>query len=120
MSDQIRSAELLVNNALSSPQILKNLKDDPEKTLKELGDQAVRQLPPPSPATNDWLWRVLVGSFSLVFVVSGGALVWGMFASASATAGNLVKVDTVLLVFTTVLGYLAGLLSPSPLGKGKS
>ena len=116
MSDPIRSAELLVKNALSDPKTIQDLKDRTEETLKSLGEQAVAQLPklaPPSAATNDRLWMVIVSSLAGVLVVSCVVLGVGLFE-------NIVKAETILALFTTVVGYLAGLLSPSPLNSGKS
>jgi hypothetical protein len=121
MNEQIRSADLLVKNALSSPEILEALKTKPEETLKKLGAQTVQQLPyvlpPPNESTRNTIWLIVVGSFAFVMIGAAIVLGLGVFSDVKAGATQLTKTDTILTVFMTVVGFLAGLLSPSPIGK---
>jgi hypothetical protein len=43
MTDQIRSADLLVTKALADPGIIQGLKTNTEQTLKDLGNEVVQQ-----------------------------------------------------------------------------
>jgi hypothetical protein len=65
MTDQIRSADLLVKNALASPKIMQELKDNPEQTLKTLGKDTVEMLPRaldnPNPLTTNAVVAFLAG-----------------------------------------------------------
>jgi hypothetical protein len=118
VSDAIRSADLLVKTALSSPQTLEDLKEHPEQTLTALGAQVIRQLPLPTPPTTDSIWKVIVYSLAFVLILSSIVLGIGTFVLKPTTPA--VNGDTILTLFTTVVGYLAGLLSPSPIGKSAS
>jgi divalent metal cation (Fe/Co/Zn/Cd) transporter len=120
MADQIRSAELLVTTALASPDILEALKTKPEETLKNLSTEVTRQLPilpPPDTKTSNAIWLIVIIAFALV-------MVWAAYVIGAAVTSKLeqnaiyaAKSDTILTVFTTVVAFLAGLLSPSPLKK---
>jgi hypothetical protein len=121
MADQIRSAELLVKNALASPQTLQALRENPQQTLERLKDETVEQLPRALPApdtrTNNAIWLIVVISFALVMVGSAYILGSGVRLKLDANTIYATKSDTILTVFTTVVAFLAGLLSPSPVKK---
>lgn len=120
MADQIRSAELLVKNALASPQTLQALRDNPQQTLERLKDETVEQLPrlaAPDTRTNNAIWLIVVVSFALVMVGSAYVLGSGVSLKLDANTIYATKSDTILTVFTTVVAFLAGLLSPSPMKK---
>jgi hypothetical protein len=121
MTEQIRLADLLVMKALASPQILQDLKTEPEKTLKSLGNEVVQQLPavlpPPDSATNSVIWLIIVAAFTIVMVGAAYVLGAGVTSKLDANATYATKADTILTVFTTVVAFLAGLLSPSPIKK---
>lgn len=122
MADQqIRSADLLVKTALASPETLDALKTNPEETLKKLGTETVQQLPrlldPPNETTKNAIWLIVVISFAVVLVGAAVVLGIGVFSNAATGTAQLTKTDTILTVFMTVVGFLAGLLSPSPLTK---
>lgn len=115
MDSQIRSAELLVKNVLSDPEALQKIQNDPETTLKALKEEALQQLPrlrPPNDATTNRLWIVIVGSFAVVMLYSVWVLGSGVNQATLATP--VTKSDTILTVLMTVISFLAGLLSPSP------
>lgn len=121
MADQIRSAELLVTKALADPKTLQALRDNPQQTLIELKDEAVNQLPRSLPApdtrTNNAIWLIVVIAFAAVMVGSAFVLGHGVGVKLEANALYATKSDTILTVFTTVVAFLAGLLSPSPVKK---
>jgi hypothetical protein len=64
----------------------------------------------------DRIWLIIVSAFAFVMIGSAMVLGIGVFIGVSDAAKQLTKADTILTVFTTVVGFLAGLLSPSPLG----
>ena len=117
MAEQMRSATVLMEKALASPQTIQDLRTDPVGTLKMLEAQVVQGFPPPDEKTTSYLWLVVVVSFCLVFVFCAWVLGTGVTAKLEEGAIYAVKGDTVLTVFTTVVGFLAGLLTPSPVSK---
>ena len=120
MSEQIRSADLLVKSALSSPQTMDALREKPEETLKELAKEATSDLPrvlPPNGSTSNVLWLIIVGSFAIVMLGSAFTLVFSITTKAEANATYITNSETVVMLFTTAVAFLAGLLSPSPINK---
>ncbi len=73
-------------------------------------------LPLPSDPIRDRIWLIIVSSFAFVMVGAAVVLGVGVFVGSSDATKQLTKSDTILTVFMTVVGFLAGLLSPSPLG----
>ena len=117
---QIRSAQLLVQNALASPEILAELKSNPKETLEKLRDESVGQLPvleKPDGPTNNAIWLIVVIAFVLVLVGMAGVLGMGVFTPFPSGSVQLTKTDTILTVLMSVISFLAGLLSPSPVSK---
>jgi hypothetical protein len=110
MEEQIRSADFMVTTALADKQILDDLKTDTEGTLKKLSADAIRMLP--DKKTTNWIWIIVVISFALVMVYS--AWILGSGVTREVVTNPVTKSDTILTVFMTVVGFLAGLLSPSP------
>ncbi len=121
MTEQLRSADLLVTKALASTEILDALKTKPEETLKSLAKETVQQMAPailpPDSYTSNAIWLIVICSFALVMV--GAAYVLGIGVTTKLETGSTYasKSDTILTVFTTVVAFLAGLLSPSPIKK---
>lgn len=74
-------------------------------------------LAPPGDRTKDAIWLIVIGAFSLVLVGAALVLGLGVFREISDATKQVTRTDTILTVFTTVVGFLAGLLSPSPLGR---
>lgn len=121
MTEPIRSADLLVRTALSRPDIMAAMKVNPEETLKSLGVEVTRSLPrvlsDPGPTTNNMIWLIIVGAFVAVMLFSAYILGTGVDTKLDANALYVTKGETVLTLFTTVVAFLAGLLSPSPVKK---
>jgi hypothetical protein len=66
----------------------------------------------PDQSTSNFVWRVIVCTFALglvVAVLAVGGIALGLFKGTT-------DIQTMLTVFTTTAGFLAGLLSPSPVG----
>ena len=72
-------------------------------------------LDPPSDATRDWIWLIIVGTFA--GVLAGSAIVLGLavFWETKANTTYFAKIATIVTVFTSVLAFLSGLLAPSPI-----
>ena len=118
MTEQIRSADLMVKTALSDPKTVMALKTDTESTLKSLAKEATANLPvlvTPTSTINDAIWIIVVGAFAAVML--GSAYVLGSSITTEIKVGTtyVTKGETILTVFTTVVAFLAGLLSPSPI-----
>jgi hypothetical protein len=90
---------------------MKNLGSDAQADVMQ---QARVQLPTPGLEASEKLWRIIVTSFSIVLV--GAFLALALIGTG--TVGYLYNSepagDVMLTVFTTAAGFLAGLLSPSP------
>ncbi len=69
---------------------------------------------PLSQPTRDLLWRVVVGAFAAVLVLGFGTLAIGVFVSLPDDG---VKPEIILAMFTSVVGFLAGLFVSSPTDK---
>lgn len=117
MAEQTRSATVMLEKALSNPQTLEDLRTDPAAALKKLEAQVIQGLPPPDDKTAARLWLIVVTSFAFVLLFCVVVLGIGVFAKHDAGVTYAVKGDTILTVFTTVVGFLAGLLAPSPISK---
>lgn len=117
MAERVRSADLLVNAALSSPAAIEGLKTNPAETLRRLASEATGSLPPPSSKALNAIWLIVISSFAFVMVGSAFVLGLSVFYTTVDATKQLTKSDTILTVFTTVVGFLAGLLSPSPADK---
>ena len=110
MFNQLRSAELLVKTALSSHEVMEELKSNPKKALKKLEQQTVRELPR-ALEQDKWIYRIVVGSLSLVVLI----VVFGViYLSVKATNGTPNIPDVLTALGSAAIGALAGLLAPSP------
>ena len=116
MPEQIRSAELLVKEAISSPEIMAELKSDPEGTLKKLEQQVVGKLPR-ALEQDKWIYRIVVGSLSLVVLVVVIGVIFLAVKHTTDTTGTLDIPDVLTALGSAAIGALAGLLAPSPGGR---
>jgi hypothetical protein len=87
---------------------------DTERIEVAKGLKAV--LPLPSDSMKDRIWLIIICTFAFVMIWSAMVLGVGVFIGSTDAAKQLTRGDTILTVFTTVVGFLAGLFSPSPLG----
>ena len=116
MSEQLRSANLMVMTVLSDPSKMDAVKQNPEK-LKEFAADATRLLDKPTRTANDWLWLIIVGAFAATMLFSAAVLGFTVTAEVKTGASYVTKSETIVTVFSTVVAFLAGLLSPSPVKK---
>ncbi len=65
--------------------------------------ELIQRLRPTQPVT-DFVWRVVIGSFAIVFVGTSAALVLAAFSETE-------NIQILLTVVTTIAGFLAGFLS---------
>jgi len=72
-----------------------------------------RVLTQPDPLTNNAIWIIIVLAFSAVMLGSAYVLVAGVGTKLEAGATYVTQGGTVLTLFTPVVAFLAGLLSPS-------
>lgn len=72
-------------------------------------------LPDPDTATASRLWKIVVGAFAIVLLASFAVLAFGMFRAPPNDAAT--KPELVLSMFTSAVGFLAGLFVPSPTSK---
>jgi hypothetical protein len=99
------------------PALLEVVKDRPDAEQKEVAQQitaATNGLPPPGTETSDKLWTIVVSAFAIVLVGAFLALAVGVFAPIQKEG---VKPELILTTFTSVVGFLAGLFTPSPVAK---
>jgi hypothetical protein len=75
-------------------------------------------MPDPAPETADRIWQKMVISFTIVLVGSFLAIAVVATGTVNYFFGKTGAYHVMLTVFTTAAGFLAGLLSPSPLTEG--
>jgi len=117
MPEQIRSATALVDKVLSDPKTIQDLQSDPAGTLRKAETLVTQQLPPPTSKVVDMIWLIIVIVFSLSLGYSVWVLGQGVTSELKTGANYATKSDTILTIVTTIVGFLAGLLAPSPVGK---
>jgi hypothetical protein len=62
----------------------------------------------PNPWATDFIWIMLVTAVALVLIGAAGAMIWVFIQTGRLDPGAM------LTVFTTVMGFVAGLLIKSP------
>ncbi|WP_141113358.1 hypothetical protein [Chromobacterium haemolyticum] len=92
-----------------------SLVQDPKQ--KGLENKMSSQPPPPDQVTANSLWKWIVITFLLVIV--GSAIMLAILSTKQIVDGDtyIIKGETILTIFTTAVGFIAGLLSPSPVQK---
>lgn len=120
MTTPMRSATVLMQKALSEPETLDALRADPAQALKELEREVVATmpaaLPSPPPKFVGWLWLIIVSTFALVLLYTAWVLGNGVTTPLREEANYAFTGQSMLTVFTAVVGFLSGLLAPSPMG----
>jgi hypothetical protein len=117
MNKQMRSSTALVNQVLSNQDTLEKLKEDPEGTLRKVEAEVNQQLTLPDRKVTNFIWAIIVLAFSMTLVYSVWVLGNGVTAELKKEVLYATRSDTMLTIVTTVVGFLAGLLAPSPVGK---
>jgi len=106
---------------------LKAVADLPASTQTDVVTEAANNLPPkeredlathlaaPSGGTRDRLWLIVISAFSFVLIASFVTLAIAVFHSKPQTP--IASGELILTMFTSAVGFLAGLFVPSPAGK---
>jgi hypothetical protein len=89
----------------------------PESDKKDVAQGIQGILPLPSKRTNNTLWVIVLSAFSLVLMGTAATIAIGMFTGPAAGA---TKPELVLTMFTSVVGFMAGVFVPSPADSSKS
>jgi hypothetical protein len=99
------------------PAMREAIKGRPAEDKKEIAQTAATAangvLQPPDGETRNKLWLIIVIAFAIVLVGGFITLALGVFL----LEGEKVRPELVLTMFTTVVGFLAGLFTPSPVAK---
>jgi len=112
MSSQPRTADVLVTRALSEPEILKKIQDDPRTELPILAKIVTKEYPPCSPlAWDQWIYRLVVIflGFTVISSVIGAIIL--------AARGITTTPEILVAIGSAAVGAMAGLLAPSPVQK---
>jgi len=120
MNQQVNQAQTLLKGLSATEQLdtvrgaFADQSDEAKiRLLKDLSRSFL--MPDPTPKTADSIWKVVIWAFVIVLIISTIALSVGMFLGVPDAA---TKSETMLTVITTIVGFLAGLFTPSPAGKG--
>lgn len=101
-----------------TPALLEVVKDRPDAEQKEVAQKitaaAANGIVGPRQETSDKLWTIVVSAFAVVLVGAFLALAIGVFVPVQEKG---VKPELILTTFTSVVGFLAGLFTPSPVAK---
>lgn len=97
------------------PAMKEAMQGRPEEDKKEIAENvnaaANGGIGGPNPETRDKLWTIVISAFAIVLVGGFIALAVGVFVPIQAKG---VKPELILTTFTSVVGFLAGLFTPSP------
>ena len=99
------------------PALEEAIQERPKEDKKEIAENltaAANGIGPPDPETRDKLWTIVVTAFAIVLVGGFVALALGVFLPIRE---NGVKPELILTTFTSVVGFLAGLFTPSPVAR---
>jgi hypothetical protein len=88
----------------------------PEDNKKLITEVLSPVLTPPDEKSKNKIWLIIIWACSIVMVGSFIILGLGAFIEFADPAKGT-KPELILVVFTTVTGFLFGLVSPSPVGK---
>ena len=101
-----------------TPALLEVVKDRPDAEQKEVAQKitaaAANGIVGPRQETSDKLWTIVVSAFAVVLVGAFLALAIGVFVPVQEKG---VKPELILTTFTSVVGFLAGLFTPSPVAR---
>lgn len=112
MSAIPRSADMLVNLLLSRPGELEKLKQNPEKTLRDLAAETTQTLIPPVTKREVGLYYIVVSALAFVAVV---AVCGSIYLTVTMAPNGTVQIPDVMTALgSAAIGALAGLLAPSP------
>ena len=102
------NAEALQNYLQNKPE---NERTKAIKTMNNAVESAASAVGKPSVRMRDKLWLIVVIAFAIVLIGSFTTLAFGVFVNAQGK----VSAELILTMFTSVVGFLAGLFVPSPM-----
>jgi tetrahydromethanopterin S-methyltransferase subunit C len=79
---------------------------------KESAIRAAAAVQDASPDVSNYIWRLIVTGFMVVFVGIVAAIAVAILIRPTTPT---LSPETLVTIFTTIVGFLAGLLAPSPL-----
>jgi len=107
-----------LSSAELAPAMVEAIQGRPEAEKKAIAEQvsaaAQSVVGEPSQKTRNRLWMIVVSAFAIVLVGSFVALAVGVFVPIQEKG---VKPELILTTFTSVVGFLAGLFTPSPVAR---
>ena len=107
MSNDLRSADLLVKMLTTSPSYLADLQSKPRETLASVAKLAV-EATPPALVGDRWVYRLVVLSLGIVAIA---AMLGAIYLS---TLEERAVPDVLTALGAAAIGALAGLQTPSP------
>lgn len=75
-------------------------------------ENRANEIPPPEGRTRNVIWVVVIISFCIVMIATTGALIACAFVELPKE--SKFSPELLVAVFTSVVGFLAGLLVPAP------
>jgi hypothetical protein len=120
-----------LTGTITNAQEVQNLPEPERKAIAEVAlsnlgpgaQQDVMQqarVPMPGQQTADRIWSIIVTGFIVVLIGAFLSLALVHTGTMNFLYNATISGDVLLTVFTTAAGFLAGLLSPSPLRGGSS
>ncbi len=95
--------------------LIEGAKQLPDEDKGAVADEIRSGMGQPSDPTRDRLWIIVIAGFAVVLIGSFITLAIAVFQTQDTTRVNLVKPELVLSMFTSAVGFLAGLFVPSPI-----
>ena len=100
------------------------IQEHPDILNKELQDQlttiaSTAKLPSgsqPSQAVVDYAWRIIIGIFAAVFLLAALGVTFSTLLPFWIKPSGTINTDILITIFSTTVGFLAGVLTPSPVG----
>lgn len=112
MNIDSRSADIMAEK-LQDPNVRERIQSHPEKEISKLAQESKNdadKLHTPTDKANDRLWLIIVSTFAIVLLAASVGLIYG-----SVQDGVRVQEGPILAMFTSVVGFLAGLITPGPM-----
>ena len=120
-------------SALKQAAVESMLEDKTTEDLETIAIEATKKIPetergslikrvsalgPPDKPTRNWLWLIVILSFAIVLIGTFITLALAVFKSKdTTTATMLANPELVLSMFTSVVGFFAGLFVQTPVQK---
>lgn len=110
-------AKALVDRIAQDPILQAQAREDLVGTLREVEASVNREFPVARGWAVNAVWLIVVVTFSLVLLYSVWRIGEAMTTKTETGSVYLASPETMLTIVMTVVGFLAGLFSPSPLAR---